>query len=116
MFESPGIARLLVQLPIGLGDRCRPHQSIGIKIIERFLAFALADAFADPSGIDAGIDDEMGDMDVLGAEFPSGRPQAEFCAGKGDIAAAAAQAGCGTREKYIAASMGQHQMGRLAPG
>jgi hypothetical protein len=80
--ESPGVARLLVQLPIGLGDHCRPHRSIGIKIIERFLAFTLADAFADPLGIDAGINDEMGDMDVLGTEFPSGRlshrPQTEI--------------------------------------
>ena len=30
--ERPGVARLLVELPVGLGDRLRPHQPARVEI------------------------------------------------------------------------------------
>src|SRR5271166_4696415 len=33
-FERPGVARLLVDLPIGFGDRSRPHQPARIEVGE----------------------------------------------------------------------------------
>src|SRR5216684_4280105 len=61
--ECPGAARLLVKLPVGGRDRGGWHQQI--RIIKRFLAPELFPALAHPGGIDAGIDDQMGDVDVL---------------------------------------------------
>src|SRR3981189_1680011 len=91
--KGPGAARLLVELPIGRGDRRRRHQQV--RIVERFLAPELFAAFAHPGGIYAGIDDQMGDMDVLWPEFTRHRlrhrAKPEFRAGKGGKTAAAAQ-------------------------
>ena len=118
--ERPGVARLLIDLPIGLGDRRRPHQPAGIEIGERRLALPLLDPLAHPCGIDAGVDDQMGDMDALRTELARGTPahraQAEFGAGKGGIADPAAQARGGAGKEDVAAAARQHQPRRLAPG
>jgi len=50
--KGPGTAGLLVELPVGGGDRGRRHQQIGI--VERFLAPELLAALAHPGGVDAG--------------------------------------------------------------
>ncbi len=50
--EGPGIARLLVELPIGLGHCGRTHQAIGIEILDRLLSFTLRNELAHPFGID----------------------------------------------------------------
>src|SRR6266403_288223 len=116
--ERPGAAGLPVELPVRGGDRRRRHQQIGI--IKRFPAPHLLAALAHPCRVDAGIDDQMRDMDVLGSELarPRLRPraQSEFRAGEGRIAAAAAQGGGGAGEKYVALAARQHQPCRLAPG
>src|SRR6266480_8081621 len=65
--ERPGAARLLVKLPVGGGDRRRGHQQIGI--IKRLLAPHLLAALAHPCRVDAGIDDQMRDVDVFGSEL-----------------------------------------------
>src|SRR5580700_6498577 len=65
--EGPGAARLLVELPVRGCDRSRRHQQI--RIIQRLLAPELFPALAHPGGIDAGIDDQVRDVDVLGAEL-----------------------------------------------
>src|SRR4030088_3028620 len=87
MLESPGIARLLIELPVGFGDRGRAHQAIRIQILERLRSLAVHDQLPYPFGIDAGVDDEMGNMDVLGAEFARHRlrqrAQPELCTRKG---------------------------------
>src|SRR4029079_2531416 len=84
-FEGPGAARLLVKLPVGRRDGGRWHQQI--RIIKRFLAPELLAALAHPGGVDAGIDDQMRDMDVFGPEFAGHRlrhgAKPEFGAGKG---------------------------------
>src|SRR5215470_1699072 len=88
-FERPGVARLLVNLPIGLGDRSRPHQPARIEIGEGLLAFALLDPLAHPRRVHTGIDDQMSDMDALRTELTRRTlrdgPQAELGAGKGGI-------------------------------
>src|SRR5271169_477298 len=92
--ERPGVARLLINLPIGFGDRGRPHQPARSKTGQRRLAFSLLDPLAHPLGIDAGVDDEVGDVDALWPELARGalrhRTQAELSAGKGSIADPAA--------------------------
>src|SRR5437899_5866437 len=65
--ERPCAARLLVKLPVGGGDRRRGHQQIGI--IKRFPAPHLLAALAHPSGVDAGIDAQVRDVDGLGSEL-----------------------------------------------
>src|SRR6266403_4958816 len=91
--ERPGAARLLVKLPVRGGDRGRRHQQIGI--IMGFLAPQLLAALAHPCGVDAGIDDQMRDVDVLRSELARHRlrhrAQSEFRAGEGRKTAAAAQ-------------------------
>src|SRR5258708_23876238 len=102
-FERPGAAWLLIELPVGLCDRRRRHQEIGI--VECTRPEGLDPPLAHPFGIDAGVDDEMGDVDVLRAQLPRGRlchrAQAELGAGKRRIATAAAQGGGRTGEEDI---------------
>src|SRR5438270_5014233 len=90
--ERPGALRLLIELPIGRRDRGRRHQQV--RIVERIGAERFQAPLPYPLGVDAGIDDEMGDMDILRAEFARHRlrhsAQPEFGAGKGGIAAATA--------------------------
>src|SRR5947199_7504158 len=99
--ESPGAFGLLIQQPIGFRDRGWRHQGIGV--IKRVGTEGLYPSLTYPFGVDAGIDDKMGDMDILGTQFPRGRlgdsPQAELGAGKGRIAASAAQTRCRTGEE-----------------
>src|ERR1700738_4226351 len=91
-FKRPGAARLLVELPVRRRHRRRRHQQI--RIVQRFLAPELFAAFAHPGGVDAGIDDQMRDMDVLRPEFARHRlrhrAKPEFGAGEGGKAAASA--------------------------
>src|SRR4051812_8816699 len=116
--KRPGAARLLVELPVGCGDRGRRHQQIGT--IECFLAPELLAALAYPSGVDAGIDNQMRDMDVLWAQFARHRlryrAQSELGAGKGGKAAAAAQGRGSTREEDIALAARDHQPGGFTSG
>src|SRR5882672_11186170 len=116
--KGPGAAGLLVKLPIRGCDRRRRHQQI--RIVERFLAPELLAAFAHPGGIDAGIDDQMGDVDVLRSEFARHRlrhrAQSEFGAGEGRKAAAAAQGGGGAGKEDVALAPRQHQPRRFATG
>src|SRR5882757_9992509 len=111
--KRPGAARLLVELPVGRRDRGWRHQQI--RIVEAYLAPQRFAALAHPGGIDAGIDDQMRDMDVFGAELARHRlrhrAQAEFGAGKGGKAAAAAQARGRTGEEDVAVATRQHQPG-----
>src|SRR6266851_2011441 len=116
--KGPGAAWLLVKLPIGRCNRRRRHQQV--RIVERFLAPELLPALAHPGGVDAGIDDQMRDMDVLRPEFARHRlrhrPQAELGAGKGRKAATAAQARGRASEEDVALAPRQHQPRRFAPG
>src|SRR6516162_5057244 len=116
--ERPGVARLLINLPIGLGNRGRPHQPARIEIGEGRIALALLDPLAHPRGVDAGVDDQMGDVDVLWTELACGglrdRAKAELGAGKGGIADPAAHAGGSPGEEDVAAAARQHQARRLA--
>src|SRR5215218_1349067 len=85
---APGTARLLVEQPIGFGDRRRRHQQVGI--IERVRPQRLDPPLAHPLGIHAGVDNEMGDVNVLRSKFARGRlrhgAQAELGTGKGRVA------------------------------
>src|ERR1700726_4327765 len=88
--ERPGVARLLVDLPISLGDRGRPHQPARIEIGECGLPLTLLDPLARPRGVATSVDDQMGDVDVLRTELARRplrhRAQAELGTGKGGIA------------------------------
>jgi hypothetical protein len=119
-FERPGVARLLINLPVGLGDRFRPHQPARIEVGKGRLALPLLDPLAHPRGIDPGVNDQMGDVDILWTEFARRtlrhRAQAEFGAGKGSIADTAAHPGGGASEENVAPTARQHQARRLATG
>src|SRR5260370_30683471 len=118
--ERPGVARLPINLPIGLGDRVRPHQPSRIEIGEGGLAFPFLDPLAHPGGVNTGIDDQMRDMDALRAKLARRAlrysAQAEFGAGKGGIADPAAHSRSGAGKEDIAAAAPQHQARRLAAG
>ena len=102
-FERPGAARLLIQQPVGFRDRRWRHQQIGI--VERARPQRLDPPLPHPFGVDAGIDDEVGDVDVFRPELARGRlghgAQAEFGAGERRIAGSAAQARGRTGEEDI---------------
>src|SRR5229473_7755791 len=68
--ERPGAAWLLVELPVGFRDRRRRHQEIGV--IEGTGSERLQPPLTHPFGVDAGVDDEMGNMNVLRAELARG--------------------------------------------
>src|SRR5579863_6199393 len=91
--EGPGAPGLLVQLPIGRCNRSGRHQQI--RIIQRFLAPKLLAALPHPGRIDAGIDDQVRNMDVFGAELTGHRlrhgTKPELRAGKGRKTTSAAQ-------------------------
>src|ERR1700688_4247741 len=59
-FMRPGIARLLVQLPVRLADRGRVHQ-------RPFVAGCAAGThpLTHPGGIHPGVDHQVGDVDAL---------------------------------------------------
>src|ERR1700759_1235552 len=106
--ERPGIARLLIDLPISFGDRFRPHQPARIEIGERSFALPLLDPLAHPRGIDAGVDDQMSDVDVLRTKLACcalrHRAQSELGAGEGGITDPAAHSGGGAGKEDVAAA------------
>ena len=108
-----------MQIPIGIGDGFRIHQLIGFEIGQRLLAAARLDALAHERRVDAGVDDEMRDVDVLRSQFARHAlrhgAQAELGAGEGGIADAAAQARRRAREQDRALAMRQHEARGLAP-
>src|SRR5439155_796123 len=116
--ERPGVAGLLINLPVGLGDRCRPHQPAWIEIGEGGFALPLLDPLAHPGGVDARIDDQMGDVDVPWTELACGSlrhsAKAELGAGEGGIADPAARAGGGAGKEDVAPAARQHQARGLA--
>src|SRR5216684_5306121 len=69
--EGPGAARLLVKQPIGFRDRRWRHEQIGV--IERIRPQRFDSPLTHPFGVDAGVDNQMGDVDVLRAQLPRGR-------------------------------------------
>src|SRR5258708_2832745 len=70
--EGPGVARLLIELPVSLCDSSRTHQAIRIEVFDRLRAFAARDQLPHPLSIDTRIDHQMGDMDVFGAKLACG--------------------------------------------
>src|SRR5918912_3413975 len=80
-FVGPGVARLQVQLPVGLGDGGWIHQLVGLEAV---LA-TLTPPLAHPGRVHAGVDHEVGDMDALRTELAGHAlrhgPEAELCAG-----------------------------------
>src|SRR5882762_5210960 len=68
MLERPCVARLLKQLPIRLSDRVGPHEPVGIEIRQCFLSLALCNPTAYKGGVDSRIDDQVGDVNILGPE------------------------------------------------
>src|SRR5271170_3727843 len=118
LLERPRVARLLIELPVRIRDRFRTHETPGIKIVQCGFAFALFDPFAHPRGINAGIDDQMGDVNIPGTELSRGalcyRAQTEFRARERGVANATAQTGGGAREKDASTPARQHQTRRFA--
>src|SRR5262245_42654707 len=104
--KRPGALRLLVELPIGLCHGGRWHQEVGI--VERIGTECLDAALPHPFGIDAGVDDEMRDVDVLRPQLARHRlrycAEAKLGAGEGGIAAAAAQGRRSTGAEDVAAA------------
>ena len=66
--ERPAVARLLVGLPMGIGDRSGIHELVRLEALESFRAGPLPDPFAHPCCIDACVDNEMRNMNVLRTE------------------------------------------------
>ncbi len=113
----PGIPRLPMNLPIHLGDRRRIDQLIRLETLR---ARPPLPHFAHPSRIHAGIDHQMGHVNVLRSELAGQalrhRPQPEFRAGEGGVARPAAQAGGRSGEQDRAAAAREHLPCRLPPG
>ena len=88
LFKRPGSAWLLIELPVGLGDRARTASGDWdpIRAQPGPLA-ARRPLLPHPFGVDAGVDHEMRDMDVLRPQFARHRlrhgAQAELGAGEG---------------------------------
>src|SRR5262249_2221767 len=118
--ERPRVGWLLVEVPVRLRHRVGPHQPAGREVGERCVPRALPDPLADPGGVYARIDDEVGDGDVLRTELPGRarreRPQAELRAGEGRVPDAPAEAGGGTGEEDASALARQHEAGCLSAG
>src|ERR1022692_1603678 len=78
--ERPGAAWLLIEQPIGFRDRRWRHQEI--RIVQRTRPQRLDPPLTDPFGVNTGVDDEMGNVDVLWTELARGRlcdgPQAKL--------------------------------------
>src|SRR5207245_7234299 len=117
-FEGPGALRLLVELPVGFSHRRGRHQEV--RVIQRARPVRLQSPLTYPFGIDAGVDDEVGDVDVLRPQLPRGRlrdgAQPELRAGESRIADATAQGCGGAGEEDVALAARQHQLRRFAPG
>src|SRR5271155_4913894 len=102
MFEGPGIAWLLVELPIRFRDGGGPHQAVWIEILDCLRPFPVDDQLPNPFGIDAGVDHQMSDVDIFWTKLTGDRlrhsPQSEFRAGKGRKSRAATHARRGAGE------------------
>src|SRR3954447_6905463 len=117
-FMGPAVAALLMSKPIRFGNRGGLGQAVrrdlaGLDPPGRL--HALMDGFA----IDAGVDDEMDDVNILRPELArhglGQRAETEFGRCKRSKPLAAADA-CGrTGKKDGAASAGQHDARRFAP-
>jgi hypothetical protein len=109
-----------MELPIGLGDRGGVHQRVERQRRGGFPAPRGGDPFPHPGGIDAGVDDEVGDVDVLRRELAGHRLGERAQPGLGRresrIALAPAQRGGGAGEEDRAAAVRQHAPSRLPPG
>src|SRR5260221_4347057 len=116
--RGPGTARLLVEQPIGFSDRRWRCPQVGI--IERIRPQRLDPPLTHPLGVHAGVDNEMGDVNVLRSEFARRRlgyrTQAELGTGEGRIAGSAAQGRGRTGKEDIALAPRQHQAGCFATG
>src|SRR5260370_41320569 len=97
LLESPGVARLLVELPIRFRHRGGPHEPARIEVFQSLFPHSLPDPIPHPCGIHSSIDNEMRDMNVLGAHVSrralGNFPQAEFGPGEFRYADPAAQTG-----------------------
>src|SRR5262245_12128749 len=118
--EAPRVARLLIEHPVGVGDRLRPHQPLWRQVRERFFALARADALAHESGVDSRIDHEMRDVDILRPELARHRlrdhAQPGFRGGERGVADTAAQARGRTGKEDCPTAARQHQARGFAPG
>src|SRR5271166_3087422 len=117
LLEGPRVARLLVELPIRVGDGGRPHESSEVEVLHRLVALSFPDSIAHPGSIHAGIDHEMSDVDIFGPEFPRGalcnRAQTEFRRRECRVADPAAEARGGARKENRSAPARDHQARRL---
>src|SRR5580692_6539990 len=112
-----GAVRLLVELPVGFGHGSGRHQEVGV--IQRIRPESFDPPLTHPFGINAGVDDEMGGMDVLGPELARSRlrngAQSELRAGESHIADAPAQRRGRAGEEDVALAARQHQLRRFTP-
>src|SRR5882762_7908520 len=113
--ERPGALRLLIELPVGFRDRRRRHQEV--RVVEGIRPKCLDPPLAHPFGVDAGVDNEVSDVDVLWAQFARGRlrdrTQAELGAGERSVSGSTAQGGGRPGEEDIALPARQHQANRF---
>jgi acyl-CoA dehydrogenase len=96
-----------------LRDRSRIHQLVGLEILQRLGAAALFNAVADKRSVNARIDDQMRDVDILRTELAShalrDRAKSELGARKCCIANAATHTCGGAGEEDAAFAVRQHQ-------
>src|SRR5208282_540902 len=119
LLKGPGVAGLLVELPIGLGDGGRPHEAGDIEVLHRLVALSFPYSIAYPGSVHARVDYEMCDVDILRPEFARGAlrncAQAEFRGGECRVSDPAAQAGGRACEENCSAPARDHQASRLTP-
>ncbi|SPA07906.1 hypothetical protein CBM2625_B110181 [Cupriavidus taiwanensis] len=109
----PRVARLLVQHPVGIGDMVGIDDAVlGLGRV------AVREVFANPLGVDGGIDHQVRDVDVLWPQFARHalrqRPQRVLGAGKRGHVLAPAQAGGGAGKEDRAPLARQHRARGLA--
>src|SRR5882672_10704350 len=103
LFKGPRVARLLIKLPICLGDRRGPHQPFDVEVLHRLVTLAFPDSIAHPSRVHSGIDYEMSDVDIPRPQFP--RSALRHCTepklrgGERCVSNSAAQTGGGAGEE-----------------
>src|SRR5258708_19520827 len=72
VLEGPGVARLLIELPVSLCDSSRTHQAIRIEVFDRLRAFAARDQLPHPLSIDTRTDHPIADMHVFRPKLACG--------------------------------------------
>src|SRR5215831_3916645 len=114
----PTIARLIVQRPIGFSYGVGLDQAVRRKIGHR--AGRGAEQSVDGLAIDRTVDDQMGNMNILGCELARHglyhRAQAELRCSKRGEARAAANAGSSASKQDRTAATRYHVTRRLAAG